>query len=102
MSVEGGGALCRSSPVQSRSVACCYRRLEDIAAAPAPAREVFAITEESLECPRVLSAGARMARVTELNPFEFSKPASADELIDREQDLDLLLRLVRGQPGADD
>ena len=41
-----------------------------------------------------------MARVTELNPFEFSKPASADELIDREQDLDLLLRLVEGNSNS--
>ena len=40
-------------------LALLHRRLEDIAAAPAPAREVFAITEESLECPGVLSAGAR-------------------------------------------
>ena len=40
-------------------LALLHRRLEDIAAAPAPAREIFAITEESLECPGVLSAGAR-------------------------------------------
>ena len=32
----------------------------------------------------------------ELNPFNFSKPARADELIDREAELDLLIRLAEG------
>ncbi len=35
-----------------------------------------------------------MAETGELNPFNFSKPASADELIDRGRDLQLLVRLV--------
>lgn len=38
-------------------VALLHRRIEDIAATRA--REVFAITQESLECPNALSAGAR-------------------------------------------
>jgi hypothetical protein len=36
----------------------------------------------------------------ELNPFDFSKPASADELIDRERDLDLLVRLAEGSSNS--
>jgi uncharacterized protein len=31
---------------------------------------------------------------TELNPFDFSRPASADDLIDREPELELLIRLA--------
>lgn len=37
-----------------------------------------------------------MPKAAELNPFDFSKPASADELIDRERDLELLVRLAEG------
>ncbi len=36
----------------------------------------------------------------ELNPFDFSKPASAEELIDREQDLDLLVRLAEANSNS--
>jgi hypothetical protein len=36
----------------------------------------------------------------QLNPFDFSKPASADELIDRTQDLQLLVRLAEGNSNA--
>lgn len=34
--------------------------------------------------------------MTELNPFNFSRPASGEELIDRDRELDLLLRLAEG------
>jgi hypothetical protein len=37
-----------------------------------------------------------VAQSAELNPFNFSKPAAADELIDREDDLRLLVRLAEG------
>lgn len=36
------------------------------------------------------------AEPSELNPFDFSKPAPADELIDREDELRLLTRLAEG------
>ncbi len=38
--------------------------------------------------------------MSELNPFDFSKPASADELIDRERDLELLVRLAEGNSNS--
>ncbi len=38
--------------------------------------------------------------MAELNPFNFSKPASADELIDRERDLQLLVRLAEGNSNS--
>ena len=41
-----------------------------------------------------------MAKAVELNPFDFSKPASADELIDRERDLELLVRLAEGNSNS--
>ncbi len=41
-----------------------------------------------------------MAGVTELNPFNFSKPASADELIDRERELRLLVRLAEANDNS--
>jgi hypothetical protein len=41
-----------------------------------------------------------MTEVAELNPFNFSKPASADELIDREGDLRLLVRLAEGNSNS--
>lgn len=37
-----------------------------------------------------------MAKPAELNPFDFSKPARAEELIDREDELGLLVRLAEG------
>jgi hypothetical protein len=37
-----------------------------------------------------------MAVARELNPFTFSKPASAEELIDRQEELDLLVRMAEG------
>jgi hypothetical protein len=37
-----------------------------------------------------------MTETGELNPFNFSKPAAVDELIDRERDLQLLVRLAEG------
>jgi hypothetical protein len=36
----------------------------------------------------------------ELNPFDFSKPASADELIDRERDLRLLVELAEARTNS--
>ncbi len=36
----------------------------------------------------------------ELNPFDFSKPASAEELIDRERDLELLVRLAEANSNS--
>lgn len=41
-----------------------------------------------------------MSEKSELNPFNFSKPASADELIDRDQDLQLLLRLAEANDNS--
>jgi len=41
-----------------------------------------------------------MANVAELNPFNFSKPASADELIDRERDLQLLVNLAEANSNS--
>lgn len=41
-----------------------------------------------------------MARAAELNPFNFSKPASADELIDRERDLKLLIDLAEANSNS--
>jgi uncharacterized protein len=41
-----------------------------------------------------------MTRVTDLNPFNFSKPASVDELIDREQDLQLLVSLAEANSNS--
>lgn len=41
-----------------------------------------------------------MAHVADLNPFDFSKPASADELIDREHDLELLVRLAEANSNS--
>jgi hypothetical protein len=38
--------------------------------------------------------------VPALNPFDFSKPASAEELIDRERDLELLTRLVEANSNS--
>lgn len=35
-----------------------------------------------------------MTEITDLNPFNFSKPASAEDLIDRERDLQLLVSLA--------
>jgi hypothetical protein len=37
-----------------------------------------------------------MPKVAEINPFDFSKPARAEELIDRDDELDLLIRLAEG------
>jgi uncharacterized protein len=37
---------------------------------------------------------------TELNPFDFSKPASAEELIDRQRELELLVRLAEGNSNS--
>lgn len=37
-----------------------------------------------------------MSEIAELNPFNFSKPAPAGELIDRGDELDLLVRLAEG------
>lgn len=37
-----------------------------------------------------------MSEAAELNPFNFSKPAQADELIDRGDELDLLVRMAEG------
>jgi len=41
-----------------------------------------------------------VAQAPELNPFDFSKPASADELIDRERDLELMVRLAEGNSNS--
>jgi uncharacterized protein len=41
-----------------------------------------------------------MAKVAELNPFNFSKPAPADELIDRDEELALLVRLAEGNDNS--
>lgn len=38
--------------------------------------------------------------MAELNPFDFSKPASADELIDRDRDLELLVRLAEANSNS--
>jgi hypothetical protein len=41
-----------------------------------------------------------MTKVAELNPFNFSKPASVDELIDRESDLQLLVSLAEANSNS--
>jgi uncharacterized protein len=41
-----------------------------------------------------------MPTAAELNPFNFSKPASADELIDRERDLQLLVGLAEASSNS--
>jgi predicted AAA+ superfamily ATPase len=41
-----------------------------------------------------------VTKAAELNPFDFSKPASAGELIDRERDLQLLVRLAEGNQNS--
>ncbi len=41
-----------------------------------------------------------MAEAIALNPFDFSKPAAAGELIDRERDLELLVRLAEGNSNS--
>jgi len=41
-----------------------------------------------------------MIEIPDLNPFDFSKPASADELIDRERDLRLLVRLAEANSNS--
>lgn len=38
-----------------------------------------------------------MSRPAELNPFDFSKPARAEELIDRDDELDLLIHLAESR-----
>ena len=38
--------------------------------------------------------------MAELNPFDFSKPASAEELIDRDRDLELLVRLAEANSNS--
>jgi uncharacterized protein len=41
-----------------------------------------------------------VAKVVELNPFNFSKPASAEELIDRTEELALLVRMAEGNSNS--
>ncbi len=38
--------------------------------------------------------------MSELNPFDFSKPASVEELIDRERDLEMLTRLAEANSNS--
>lgn len=41
-----------------------------------------------------------MTQTAELNPFDFSKPAPAAELIDRDSELDLLVRMAEGKTNS--
>ncbi|HET8861865.1 MAG TPA: hypothetical protein VFM94_01275 [Solirubrobacterales bacterium] len=41
-----------------------------------------------------------MGKTTELNPFDFSRPASAEDLIDRDHELELLVRLAEGSSNS--
>lgn len=41
-----------------------------------------------------------MEKTTEINPFDFSRPALAGELIDRDRELELLVRLAEGSSNS--